>query len=300
MVDNQDKAIALLGIAATKKPQEKPCPPDNVMSAFIENRLNSKTRTMMLSHINQCEDCYLVWEQLGIYAAEENPHVVKEPKIEKVGFIQQLKNWYGDRSLWATAVPGFALASLAIVLVFNQPDTFYTDITSDSVMDVAELDENMLVDSINQLPIPWESPTFGFSKSIYSTPVIAVGVGIWNIRSILLNSKDPLPKPLDSELTIDWQNSEWRDYYAFGQWTVRTWVLAKAKDVDQSQWAELGKMLQTLEASFKQQSEPEAKIVLQAIDKMKVNLGRLSQKEDVLAQTTLLRELDLSLQKLFL
>lgn len=67
MVDNQDKAIALLSIAATKKPQDKPCPPDNEMSAFIENRANLESRNLILSHLNQCEDCYFVWEHLAIY-----------------------------------------------------------------------------------------------------------------------------------------------------------------------------------------------------------------------------------------
>ncbi len=301
MEDNQDKAVALLGLAATKKPRETPCPPDNVMSAFIENRVNSETRTMLLSHINQCEDCYLVWEQLGLYLAEENTHVVKQPKAEKIGFIQHLKNWYGDRSVWTTAVPGFALASLAIVLVLNQSDTSHKDISSDLSMVVAEFDANISADSINQLPTPWESPTFGFSKSTYTIPVKAVGTGIWNTRNTLINSKDPLPSQLVSELAIDWQNSEWRDYYAFGQWTVSAWVLTKAKHVDQSQWAELSKILQTLETSFKQhQPEPEAKLALQIIDKMKVSLARLSNKEDILAQTTLVREIEQGLQKLFL
>ena len=302
MVDNQDKAVALLGIAATKKNQDNPCPPDNVMSAFIENRVNSETRTMMLSHLNQCEDCYLVWEQLGLFLAKENTHVVEQPKAEKTGFIQHLKKWYCDKSLWTTAVPSFALASLAIVLVLNQSNTSYKEISSDPSIVVAELDENIIADSINQLPTPWESPTFGFSKSTYTIPVKAVGTGIWNIRNTLINSKDPLPNQLVSELAIDWQNSEWRDFYAFGQWTVSAWVLAKAKYVDRLQWAELSKILQTLETSFKQhpQSEPEAKLALQAIDKIKVNLSRLSKKEDILAQTTLLREIEQGLQKLFL
>ena len=302
MVDNQDKAVALLGIAATKKPQDKPCPPDNVMSAFIENRVNSKTRTMMLTHLNQCEDCYLVWEQLGIYAVEENAQAVKQQKPDKVGFIQRLKNWYGDRSLWTTAVPGFALASLAIVLVLNQSDNSYQDISSGSAIAVAALDADMLAESIKQLPTPWENPTFGFSRATYTSPVKAVGTGLWDTRCTLIKSKDPLPKQLASEVAIDWQKSEWQDYYAFGKWTVSAWIFANEKQVEQSQWAKLNKTLQTLEISFKQHSqpEPEAKIALQVIDKMKVSLDRLSQKEDVLAQTTLLREIDLGLQKLFL
>ncbi len=298
MVDNQDKLVALLGIAATKKPQDNPCPPDNVMSAFIENRVNSETRVMMLSHLNQCEDCFIAWEQLGLYLSENNRHIPEQPKAKKAGFIEHLKNWSGEKSFWTTAVPGFAVASLAIVLVFNQSDTFYKGISSDPSELVVEID----ADSINQFPTPWESPTFGFSRSTYTIPIKAVGTGIWNTRSTLVNSKDPLPKQLVSELAIDWQNSEWRDYYAFGQWTVSAWLLANAKHVDQPQWAELSKILQTLETGFKQhpQSEPEAKLALQAINKMKVSLSQLSKKEDVLAKTTLLREIEQSLQRLFL
>jgi len=65
---------------------------------------------------------------------------------------------------------------------------------------------------------------------------------------------------------------------------------------------QLNKSLQTLEASFKQhqQSESEAKIALQTIDRIKASLGRLSRQEDLSAQTALLYEIDLGLQKLFL
>jgi hypothetical protein len=44
MADNQDKNIALLGIAATKKTLDQECPPENIMSAFIEGRLDSEMR----------------------------------------------------------------------------------------------------------------------------------------------------------------------------------------------------------------------------------------------------------------
>jgi hypothetical protein len=300
MGENQDKAVALLGIAATKEPQDKPCPPDNVMSAFIENRVNSKTRTMMLSHLNQCEDCYVVWEQLGIYAVEENAQAVKQKKAEKTGFIQRLKNWYNDRPIWNAAIPGIALASLTVVLMVNRPDSPNQGMTVDPSIAVAALDADMLGDSISQYPLPWESSTFGFFNSTYTAPVKAVGAGLWNARNELINSKAPLPSQLASEPEIDWKNSEWRDYYAFGQWTMSAWVFAKAKQIDPTQWAELNKILQALEIRFKQQPDPEAIRVLQTIDKIKGSLNRLSKTEDVLAQATFLREIDLGLQKLFL
>lgn len=302
MADNQDRTLALLSIAATKKPQNKPCPPENIMSAFIENRVNSNTRAMMLSHLNQCQDCYLTWEQVGLYMAQNNDPVVNHHKTEKLGFIQRFESWLNSVVSWQTAVPGLALASVAIALIVNLPDASYQDVYSDPSMVVVTLDADTLTRNINQLPAPWKNQTFGFAKSTYTTPAKAVGAGIWSARSTLMNSQVPLPAQLVSDPAIDWQDSEWQDYYAFGKWTLSAWIVAKAENIKQPQWVLLRDSLQSLETGFKQrsQSEPEAKITLQTIDKMKVSLDRLSKKEDVFAQSDLLRDIELGLQKLFL
>jgi hypothetical protein len=111
-----------------------------------------------------------------------------------------------------------------------------------------------------------------------------------------------LPAQLVSDPAIDWQDSEWLDYYVFGQWLVSAWVLAKDEHINPSQWTQLNTSLKTLETGFKQrkQSEHEVEIALQTIVKMKVTLERLSQKQDLSAQSSLLREIDLGLQKLFM
>ena len=299
MADDQDRTLALLGIAATKETQDQPCPPDNIMSAFIENRMGPKTRAMMLSHLNRCEDCYLLWEQLGGEIAQDCIKATKQHQPDKVGFFQRLENWFNMGISWQTAVPGLVLA---IVLVVNLTDTSKKDAYSDSPMAVVRLDAEMLASSINQFPVPWKDQNFGFSKSTYTSPAKAVGVGIWNAKNTFLNTQHPLPNQLVSDFAIDWQNSEWQDYYTFGKWSVSAWVLANAKHVEPAQWMQLSKSLQTLEASFKQhqQSESEAKIVLRAIDKIKASVGSLSHQEDLSAQTALLREIELGLQKLFL
>jgi hypothetical protein len=67
MPDYQDRTLALLGIAATTEVLYQPCPSENIMSAFVEDRIDPTTRAMMLSHLNRCEICYLTWEQLNIY-----------------------------------------------------------------------------------------------------------------------------------------------------------------------------------------------------------------------------------------
>lgn len=299
MADDQQRAFALLGIAATKETRDQPCPPDNIMSAFIENRVGSKTRAMMLAHFNRCEDCYLLWEQLGAALEHDSVKAIKQHKADNVGSLQQFENWLNSGISWQVAVPGLALA---ILLVVNMSDISNQNIYSDPAMAVVRLDDEKLISSINQLPVPWEDQTFGFSKSTYPIPTKAVGAGIWNAKSTFLNSEKPLPAQLVSDPAIDWQDSEWLDYYVFGQWLVSAWVLANDEHIKPSQWTQLNATLKTLETGFKQrqQAEPKMEIVLQTIGKMKVNLDRLSQKQDLSAQSALLREIDLGLQKLFL
>lgn len=320
MIDDQEMTIALLGIAATKESPDEVCPPDNLMSALIENRVNRKTRAKMLSHLNRCEDCYLVWEQLGAYSAQENVlteenvmaqenvktqenvQVVKPPKVKNTGLIQRFENCFNAKFFWQTAASGLAVASLALALIVNLPDSPDQAGYSDLAMAVATVDADVLARSIEQLAAPWENQTFGFNNASYTIPAKAVGAGIWNARSTLLNVQDPLPVELHSEPAIVWQDSQWYDYYALGQWTLSAWILVNAENIEQSQWELLSEALQTLEARFKQrqQAEPEATIALQSIHKMQVSLERLAQKQDLSAQRILLRDIKLGMQKIFL
>jgi hypothetical protein len=290
------------------------------MSALIENRVNRKTRAKMLSHLNQCEDCYLVWEQLGVLTAQENVlteenvmaqenvkpqenvQIVKQPRADKAGLFQRFENWFNARFFWQTAASGLAVASLALALIVNLPDAPDSAGFLDPAMAVATVDSEVLARGIEQLPAPWENQTFGFNNATYTTPAKAVGAGIWNARSTLLNAQDPLPKQLLSEPAIVWQDSQWYDYYAFGQWTLSAWILVNAENIEQPQWVLLSDALQTLETRFeqRQQAEPEAAIALQNIHKMQVSLDSLSQKQDLSAQRTLLREIKLGLHKFFL
>jgi hypothetical protein len=303
MADNQDRTLALLGIAATKKPLNLTCPPENIMSAFIEDRVESNTRAMMLSHINGCEDCYLTWETLSVFLAQNTVRTVEHNNTDQAGFFQRLMDWFNSDFSWKVAAPGLALASLAITLVVNMPFTLYKNATTNpSVVAATTIDADKLANSINQLPVPWKDPTFGFNKSAYTKQAKAFGVGIWNARRALMNSDDPLPSQLETESPIDWQDSECRDYYAFGQWTLDAWVLANVEHVKPAQWQLMNQSLQTLENDLKQrqQSEPEAVIALQTIGKMKTSLNRLARKPDLSAQSALMREIEIGLQKLFL
>ncbi len=301
MADNQDKNIALLGIAATKNTLDQECPPENIMSAFIEGRLDSEMRTKMLSHVNQCEDCYFTWEQTSIFLAQNNTPVVEQHTAKKAGVLKRLKSWFDSGFSWQIAVPGIALASLAIALVVNLPDSYKSGYSDQSIA-ATTLDADTLAHVINQLPVPWKDQTFGFNKSAFTAPAKALGVGIWNARKSLMNSDDPLPVQLVSEPAINWRDSEYHDYYAFGIWILDAWILGNAEYVKPQQWALLRESLQTLETGLqqRQQSEAQATIALQTIDKMKTSLDHLSKKTDLTAQKALLREIELGLQKLSL
>lgn len=305
MADNQDRTLALLGVAATKKPTDSTCPPENVMSAFIENRVDTKTRTTLLAHMSHCDDCYLTWETLSVFLAENQSDVeaTQQQDLKKPGFFHRLGEWFNNGFSWQIALPGLALASLAIALVINIPHALYKSTRTDpAVVAATTMDADTLARSINRLPVPWENQTFGFSNTVYSSPVKAVGAGIWSARNALMNLKDPLPKQLDTEPAVNWKQSDFRDYYTFGQWTLNAWVLANAQHVKPAQWALLSQSVKRLEVSLKrhQGSEPESVVVLQAIGQMRGSLSRLSRSVDPAAQNALLREIETGLQKIFM
>ncbi len=299
MQNYQDRMIALLGIAATKEVQHQPCPSENIMSAFIEDRVDFETRAMILSHLNRCEICYLTWEQLNIHVAQSQPYT---RRLHNAGYHQRSRNGFNSDFSWRKVFPGLVFVSLLIALVVNILVTSYKEIDVDTPMaSAAILDAGTLATSINQLPVPWNNQPFELNDSTYAHPVKAFGVGIWSARNALMNEADSIPTLLVSHPTIDWQASQWRDYYTLGQLTLDAWVLANAKQIKPTQWTLLRQSLQALETGLQErlQSEPEASIALQLIDKMKINLKRLSRKTDYSARKSLLNEIEIGLEKLF-
>jgi hypothetical protein len=301
MPDYQDRVLALLGIAATKQALDQPCPSENNMSAFIENRLDSSARVDILSHLNRCEDCYLTWEQLSVSVMQDNLDTY-QPKVELPESHPSAVNCLNIGDSWQSTVLYLVLLLLAIGLIVNMLVISNTSMRNDRSTAAATIDAKTLSRSINQLPVPWKDQTFELNSSTYTVPAKAFGGGIWSARNALMNLNDPLPAQLVLEPTIHWQNSKWSNYYAFGQLTLDAWVLASAEYVKPTQWSLLRKSLQALEAEFKQghQSEPEANIALQMISKMKANLDRLSRKTDLAAQRDLLEGIASGLQKFFI
>ncbi|MEE9425937.1 MAG: hypothetical protein V3V18_13330 [Methylococcales bacterium] len=302
MPDYQDRTLALLGIAATTEVLHQPCPSENIMSAFIEDRIDLKTRAMMLSHLNRCEICYLTWEQLNISVVQDNLQTIKKNKADKVWFHRRSKRRGNSSSSLQKKSPWLVLVSLLITFAVYMFVTSFLTITSDPSMDTATtFDVDVLASNIDQLPVPWKNQLSGPDSSAYSLPAKAFGTGIWSAKNELLGANQLLPAQLVSLSTIDWQGSQWSIYHAFGRLTLDVWVLANAnKQVKLAQWTLLRKSLQALEIGFqkRQQFEPEASIALQMIDKMKVSLTRLSRKSNHSARKTLLNDIEIGLRKL--
>lgn len=296
-----DMAVALLGIATTKQPLDNPCPPDNTVSAFIEQRLDKKTRAMMIAHLNQCESCYCAWENLTLFLAEEQLPELQSQTANKPGFLENIKNRLNSATFWKSATPGLAFASLFLAVVIVVPDLADNKNPPESLIIAPVLDNTVaLADNLKQLHFPWQDQTYAFSSSGTSVATQAFGVGLWNARNNLLNTRDPLPAQLTPKTEINWEASQYRYYYNFGQWTLNAWALAKTARVSPAQWLQQRQILKKITVGLAQQQGAEAITAIKIADKIITHLEILSKKPNIVTQEALLRDIEMGMQRIFL
>ena len=71
-ITDNEQLVALVGLAATKQRRQPiSCPSDEELAELIDNQLDHKQRTIMLSHLNQCNDCYQLWLETTSLLLEE-------------------------------------------------------------------------------------------------------------------------------------------------------------------------------------------------------------------------------------
>ncbi len=71
-ISDNERLVALFGLAAAQKnSQPVTCPSDEQLAKLIDNNLDHKQRTTMLSHLNQCSDCYQLWLETSTLLLEE-------------------------------------------------------------------------------------------------------------------------------------------------------------------------------------------------------------------------------------
>jgi hypothetical protein len=83
-ITDNEQLVALVGLAATKQ-QRQPisCPSDEELAELIDNQLDHKQRTIMLSHLNQCNDCYQLWLETTSLLLEEKD-LIEIIDLEKI------------------------------------------------------------------------------------------------------------------------------------------------------------------------------------------------------------------------
>jgi hypothetical protein len=86
---DDERLVALFGLAASKRQQSQllPCPSDEQLAELIDDSLNHKQRTTMLSHLNQCNECYQLWLETSSLLLEEKDliEVVEIEHIQATG-----------------------------------------------------------------------------------------------------------------------------------------------------------------------------------------------------------------------
>ncbi len=71
-ISDNERLIALIGLAAAKKNSHlSPCPSDEKIAELVDNSLGHKQRTMLLGHLNQCNECYQLWLETSALLLEE-------------------------------------------------------------------------------------------------------------------------------------------------------------------------------------------------------------------------------------
>ncbi|HFD10856.1 MAG TPA: hypothetical protein ENJ32_00065 [Crenotrichaceae bacterium] len=71
-ISDNERLVALFGLAATRqKSNSASCPSDEKLSELIDNTLNSKQRTSLFRHLNQCSKCYQLWLETTDLLLEE-------------------------------------------------------------------------------------------------------------------------------------------------------------------------------------------------------------------------------------
>jgi hypothetical protein len=167
---------------------------------------------------------------------------------------------------------------------------------------IADRNASGLTRSLQDLPIPWENATLGFSGSDLSLPKKAFGAGLWTGRTALLGmdaSKFPSPEFLSPPSGSTWLESEWVDYYQFGRWVMLLWALTRSEESIGS-WSQQQRILEELRANLAKRPSNElaAGQALAALERVQPLLVEVQRQADPSARTHLNRRLEMIMQQL--
>lgn len=149
------------------------------------------------------------------------------------------------------------------------------------------------------LPLPWENAALGFDPSPVDISTQAYGAGLWMGRVELLGSeKKSTPAIFSPGEDIDWRDSNWADYYAFGRWTVLVWTVVQSQPI-QTDWSMHQRLLNRLLLNFSERlpEDKTAQLVVSELQRIQKLLTKAKQPVDSGALEKLSHELVVTMHK---
>ncbi len=199
-VDETSKVLFALG--ATNPTWSAPCPTDETMAAFIDNRLDEAQRSTFLQHLDACPRCYQQW--LEVCAQKESSETVSPLQVTR----------HAARRLWYSGAGLAAAACLVVVLlrtVFIAPDMHV--LLNKSYNDAIKLNLSSL--SQNPPMLPWETENVrGTSIDTQPEPILAFESGFLLGRNQLIDNK-----ATQDTAGARWTGTDFEVCYALGKWS---------------------------------------------------------------------------------
>lgn len=289
---------ALCGLAATSSGQPgEPCPPETVMAAFIEHRLDQRQKQKMLAHLNRCEDCYQVWLETCLVMEEQTAQ-----EAPKTPSAQSGKSWWDKIHMrlpsWTILAPSLAAATLAVAVVAvlvtrplsptGTPTLIALNQTSPEIASAAA-----------QLPEPWAASPLAFDGNRYSPAERALAAGIWATKQRLGGVRqDAMPALLGNDLSR-WQRPELKDYFQLGQWLASAWILAQSGTMATADWRQLDQTARALIHEFSARGEPESSKAVAILKQLQPLLQQMAERQPPPLRGQLARQLRIAMEKLF-
>jgi hypothetical protein len=298
--EQQEREMALLGLAATDTPMVTRCPSEETLARFIEGGLTGQGRETMLAHLNRCASCYHHWLQAAsLLNGGERAALAPARNGSLARVRQSLQPWWTG---WKLIVPVAATAAFAYAMILWMPPSLNLNDQIDLAYAAVHAENPAPPEAAQRAlpPLPWEGAALAFSESHPSAPRQAFGAGLWAGRQALLSAKaaEAPPAFLSPPEGIGWPNTAWADYYALGRWTVLVWMLAKQEDIPG--WQPHPTLLDGLRVRLSERvsAEEEARQAVNALSRIQPLLAALAHEANTPRRDELRRTLEITMQEL--
>ncbi|HHJ38535.1 MAG: hypothetical protein AXA67_08210 [Methylothermaceae bacteria B42] len=304
MTDNpnfqeMEKLSATCGLAATR-PNDPAgeCPPDAVMAAFLEHRLDQRGKKKMLTHLNRCEDCYRLWVETSLLLHEEAPESAattpSQVKEKRPSLWDKMRGWLPAAPVLVPALAGAALTVAVVAVLVNRPDSQLQQPTLIALIENHPGAEKLAA----QLPEPWEGTPLAFDSESYSAAERAIAAGIWETKHRLADGQAPLPGILEGDLT-QWRQADLKPYYQLGQWLATAWILAQNESGSVKDWQKLLQTSRTLATRLATRNDHEAANARRLLTQLQPVLQSLAHQQAPQIRAQFARQIQIAMERLF-